>query len=259
MSTERPLAVITGASSGIGTEFARVLAERGCDCVLAARRRERLDGLAEELRQSHGAEVHVVAVDLATPEGPAALFEAVQALERPVAWLVNNAGLGMFGPFADQDLAALHRMCALNMGAVMELTHRFLPTMVAHGSGRILQVSSVGAFQPSPLYAVYSATKSFVRDFSQAVSWELRGTGVTVTSLCPGLTTSEFHQVAVHDTPPHFAWVTMSARSVAEIGVRRAEQGRAHVTPGLMNLIMGWAVKWTPRSISTAAAERAVR
>jgi short-subunit dehydrogenase len=203
--------------------------------------------------------VHVLELDLGTADGPRRLHEAVVALDRPVAWLVNNAGFGMYGRFVDQDLGALQRMTRLNMDAVMELTHRFAPGMVRAGRGRIVQIASVGAFQPSPLYAVYSATKSFVRDFSQAVHHELRGTGVTVTSVCPGVTESEFHDVAAHEKPGWLRFVTMSSRSVAEISIRRAEAGAAHVTPGLMNLLMGWAVKLTPRSIATATAGFAMR
>lgn len=259
MGESRPLAVITGASSGIGTELARVLAERGHDCVITARREDRLEALAEELIREHGVEVTVVAADLSEPEGVEQLWGAIEALERPVAFLVNNAGFGMYGLFAEQDRAALGRMMQLNMISLTELTHRVLPGMIAQGAGRVLQVSSVGAFQPSPRYAVYSATKSYVRDFSQAIHHELRGTGVTVTSLCPGLTESEFHAVAEHTKPAYMDWITMSARSVALIGVQKAEAGRAHVTPGLMNTLMGWAVKCLPRSVATAAAALTMR
>lgn len=254
------LAVVTGASSGIGAELARGLARRGYDCVLTARREDRLRELAAELEKDHGVSATVFAADLASPDGAQKLHDAVVALDRPVTFLVNNAGFGVHGDFVQNDPARLAQMMQLNMVSLTELTHSFAKAMVERGEGRILQVASVGAFQPSPYYAVYSATKSYVRDFSQAVSWELRGTGVTVTSICPGLTATEFHEVADHPKPKAFDMVTMTARDVAEIAIRAAERGRATVTPGLANKIMEWALKWwTPRWVATAMAGISMR
>lgn len=254
------LAVITGASSGIGADFARVLAERGYDCVITARRQDRLDALAARLEKDCGVSATVVVADLGTPGGAGVLYEAVRALGRPVTFLVNNAGFGVYGEFVEHDPARLAQMMQLNMISLTELTHLFAKDMVAQGEGRILQVASVGAFQPSPYYAVYSATKTFVRDFSQAVRWELKGTGVTVTTVCPGLTRTEFHEVADHIKPSYMDSAFMSAREVAEIGIRAAERGRATVTAGFLNKLMEFAMKWwTPRSIATAVAGFSMR
>lgn len=254
MSEERPLAVITGASSGIGAELARVLAERGYDCVISARRAQRLEELASELRDEHRAEVHVVAADLSTRGGARKLFDDVMALERPVDFLANNAGFGIYGKFAEQPVEKIEEMIQLNITSLTTLTRLFVAPMVERGRGRILQVASVGAFQPSPLYAVYSATKSYVRDFSQAIHFELRGTGVSVTTMCPGLTVSEFHEKAEHLKPKYMDTMMMSARSVAQIGVKAAERGKSGVTPGVANKLMEWSVAWTPRPIATWAA-----
>ena len=254
------LAVITGASSGIGADFARILAKRGYDCVITARREDRLKALAAELEKDHGVSATVVAADLGAPDGAKRLYDAVSALGRPVSFLVNNAGFGVYGDFVKSDPARLAQMMQLNMISLTELTHLFAKDMVAHGEGRILQVASVGAFQPSPYYAVYSATKAFVRDFSQAVNWELKGTGVTVTTICPGLTKSEFHEVADHIKPSYMDSIMMSAHDVAEIGIRAAERGRASVTPGLVNKLMELSIKWwTPRSVATALAGISMR
>ena len=260
MAKQKQLAVVTGASSGIGADFARILAARGYDCVLTARRKDRLETLAAELEKDHGVSAIVIASDLGVAGSAAALHDAVGALGRPVTFLVNNAGFGLYGELVKHDAARLGQMMQLNMISLTELTHLFARDMVAQGEGRILQVASVGAFQPSPYYAVYSATKAFVRDFSQALSWELRGTGVTVTTICPGLTKTEFHEVAEHIKPGYMNAVMMSARDVAEIGIRAAERGRATVTPGIVNKLMELAIKWwTPRSVATAMAGLSMR
>lgn len=256
MVKAKGLAVITGASSGIGAEFARVLAARGYDCVVTARRQSRLEELAAELERDHRVKIEVIAADLSTPEGADNLHRDVAALGRPVSFLVNNAGFGVYGDFIEMDSERLLQMMQLNMFSLTTLTHRFAKSMLDNGGGRVLQVASIGAFQPCPLYAVYAATKSYVRDFSQALNWELKGTGVTVSTICPGLTESEFHEVAGHIKPAYMNPVTMSARQVAEIGIRGAEKGRAHVTPGVANKMMGFWVKWMPRSMATDALAR---
>lgn len=259
MAGERKLAVVTGASSGIGAELARVLAARGYDCVITARRVSRLEELAGELRSAHGVEVHVIGADLAQRDGAAKLHADVRALGRPVSFLANNAGFGVYGPFVEQPLDRIEEMLQLNVVSLTTLTRLFAAEMVAQGHGRILQIASVGAFQPSPLYAVYSATKAYVRDFSQAIHFELRGTGVTVTTMCPGLTESEFHEKADHLKPKYMDPMMMSARSVAEIGVRAAERGKSGVTPGIANKLMEWSVAWSPRALATWMAGVSMR
>ncbi|MCZ7681697.1 MAG: SDR family oxidoreductase [Sandaracinaceae bacterium] len=230
MGEGRKLAVVTGASSGIGAELARELAARGYDCVLSARRVSRLEELAAELREGRGIEVHVITADLSTREGAAELFEGVTALGRPVGFLANNAGFGIYGRFVEQPVERIEEMIQLNVTSLTTLTRLFVAPMVRQGHGRVLQVASIGAFQPSPLYAVYSATKAYVRDFSQALHFELRGTGVTVTTMCPGLTESEFHEKADHLKPKYMDTLMMkrAPRGRDRGAGRRARQERGH-------------------------------
>lgn len=250
-SSDREIALVTGASSGLGVEFARLLAERKYDLVITARRAERLRTLESELETAHGVNVEVVVEDLGEPSGTDRLIEKVESLGRPVSVLVNNAGYGLHGLFVDNEAARLQQMLQLNMIALTRLTHHYVRAMVARGRGRILQVSSVGAFQPTPHYAAYSATKSYVLWLAEALQRELRGTGVTCTTICPGLTDTEFHEVAAHPKSGLVATTMMSARAVAGIGIRSMMRGRAVVTPGLINKLTELAVKLVPRSLAT--------
>ncbi len=233
-------ALITGASAGIGTSFARLLARAGCNLVLTARRRERLEALAGELSEAHGVEVEVVTADLAQPEGPAALFAEVAGLARPVDLLINNAGFGVNGTFADNEWARELAMIQVNVTSLVELTKRFLPGMLERGAGDVLLVSSIGAFAPAPGFAVYTATKAFVTHFGAAVGHELRGTGVTVTVLNPGGTATEFFDVAEMKPTRISHLGTMSADAVARIGLRALARGRRSVIAGLANTVMMW-------------------
>jgi len=187
-------AVVTGASSGIGAEFARALAREGISCALAARREERLRGLAEELEKEHGVATRVVAVDLADEQGATALANAVADL--PVAILVNNAGYGLAGRFSELDAERMRRMVNLNCAAPVVLTHRLLPGMLERGRGAVIVTGSVAGSQPLPLHAVYGATKAFDAHFAESLWGELVGTGVDVLVLEPGSTESEFHETA---------------------------------------------------------------
>ncbi len=254
----RPLALVTGASSGIGAQIARSLARRGFDCVLTARREARLEALATDLRAEHGVTAHVVPADLGDPAGASTLIDAVAALGVEVDVLVNNAGFGTYDPAWETDLARTRMMLELNMTALTTLTQHYVVQMVARGQGRVLQVASVGAFQPAPLYSAYAATKAYVLYYSEALAWELRSAGskVTVTTLCPGLTESEFHATAVHTLPRWLERTKMSAESVAEIGVRSALRGKPVVVPCFVNLLSAWIIKVLPRSWATAGAGR---
>ncbi len=257
--SERRTALITGASSGIGARIAHRLAARKHDCVLTARRKDRLDELAKKLEAEHGIRAQALASDLGERSGPDKLIEAVAALGVQVDVLVNNAGFGVYGRFIDQPLDRVMQMVELNLTSLTVLTHHYAKQMASRGGGRVLQVSSIGAYQPSPLYAVYSATKSYVLSFSEAVNYELRGTGVTVTTMCPGLTATEFHEVAAHKKPKWMNLVTMTADDVAEIGVRCMMRGRAVVTTGFMNKLMAFFVRLVPRSWATASAGLSMR
>jgi short-subunit dehydrogenase len=254
--TERKTALITGASSGIGAAVARNLAARGHDCLLAARRKDRLEALAKELEKAHGIRAHAVAADLGVHGGAEQLIADVGA---PVDVLVNNAGFGVYGNFWEHDVARVMQMVELNMVSLTTLTHHYAKEMVRRKSGRILQVASVGAYQPSPLYAVYSATKAYVLFFSEAANHELSGTGVSVTTICPGLTDTEFHEVAAHVKPKWMDMLTMTPADVADIGVRAMMRGRSVVTPGFANKLNAFFVKLMPRSLATWAAGRSMK
>lgn len=247
----REVALITGASSGIGTEFARELAARGYDLIVTARREDRLQALKRELEASASCRVDVIAADLGSPDGPGSLIRQVEALGKPVSMLVNNAGFGVHGDFLDNDAARVAQMVQLNISTLTTLTWHFGRAMRLQGRGRILQVSSIAAFQPSPYYAAYAATKSYVLFLSEAVNCELRGSGVTVTTLCPGMTATEFHDVAEHPKTGLVAMTSMTARDVARAGLSAAMAGRAVVTAGLLNKLLGLTAKLSPRALAT--------
>jgi short-subunit dehydrogenase len=245
----RPLAVVTGASAGIGRELARVLAADH-DLVLTARRADELHALAAELHNTH---CTVVVADLADPTGPRVVFDAVAALGRPADVIVNNAGFGDLGPFAAADPAKLLRMVQVNVTALTELTGLFLPGMLARGRGRILNVGSVAGFQPGPLMAVYYATKAYVNSLSEALAVEVKGTGVTVTCLCPGPTASEFATAAGFGAKSFTVGQEMDARAVAASGVRGMLRGKRVVVPGWRNRALLFAERFVPRAAVLAA------
>jgi uncharacterized protein len=192
-------ALLTGASSGIGRSLAVALAARGANLVLVARRADRLESLATELRKRHGVTVHVIPFDLSAPSAGADLRDAAAQRGIRVTSLINNAGFGSFGPFADQDPDRLAREVAVNVSAPVQLTAAFLPQILTAGRGFIINVASMAAYAPSPRRAVYGATKTFVLTFTEALWAELRGTGVTVFALSPGATSTEFNQVVGTD------------------------------------------------------------
>ena len=186
------VALVTGASAGLGAEFARLFAADGHDLVLVARRRGRLEALAAELSSRHGVAVHVLVADLADPQGVARVIDDVARLGLVITYLVNNAGFGSKGAFLDSEPARALAMLSVNAAAPLALTRSFLPGMVSRRSGRILNVSSMAGFEPGPFMATYHATKAFLNSFSEALSRELQGTGVTLTLSCPGNTETEF-------------------------------------------------------------------
>jgi short-subunit dehydrogenase len=237
-----PKALITGASSGIGLELARVFAREGYRLVLVARNEKLLQDLAGELQT----ETVVIARDLAKAGAAQEVFDQV----REVDVLVNNAGFGSSGKFVEAPLDEQLGMMQLNMTALVALTGLFLPGMLKAGSGRILNVASTAAFQPGPLMAVYYATKAFVLSFSEAIHEELLGSGVTVTALCPGATETGFGDRAnMNDARLFKVKKPMDARTVAEAGYRGLMAGKAIVIPGLMNRVMAQSVRVSPRSV----------
>jgi uncharacterized protein len=191
--------LLTGASSGIGEQFARALAARGCSLVLVARRLDRLERLAAELRRDHGVNVDVLAVDLSSGSAAATVRAAVDELGVRVTGLINNAGFGTFGPFVEEDLATLQREIAVDVAAPVELAAAFLPDLLEAGNGMLINVASMAAYTPTPRMAVYGASKAFVLSFTEALWAELRGTGVRVFAVSPGATSTEFNAVVGTD------------------------------------------------------------
>lgn len=249
-------ALITGASGGIGLEFARLLAQHGHTLALIARDEGVLHHAAGQLRERSHVTVHVLAHDLSRPAAVEELAAQLRAQAISVDILVNNAGSGLFGPFAENDLGDVTRMMHVNMTALTQLTRLLLPAMLARRQGRILNVASTAAFQPGPLMAVYYATKAYVLSFSEALANELSGSGVTVTALCPGLTRTNFQQRAKMERSKLFTGVVMDAATVARIGYRGMMQGRRVVVPGWRNQLLATMVRFAPRRMVTAMVRR---
>jgi uncharacterized protein len=251
------LALITGASSGIGLELARVHAEHGGDMILVARREDRLAAFADELRGEHGRTVYVLARDLSEPGAAAALMADLDRADLRPAILINNAGFGYHGCFHAQDLARNARMVRLNITALMELTGLLAPRLVRAGRGRILNVGSTAGFVPGPNQAVYFATKAFVNSFSQAIAAELRGTGVTVTVLCPGPTASEFARAADVEGTAGFRGRLPTSRDVAEYGYVAMLRGEDLVVHGWrMKALMHGLLRLMPRRLVVRLVNR---
>ena len=232
------LALITGASSGIGAAFARIYARHGYDVALTARREDRLRALADEVRLAHGVEAMILPADLADPAAPAGLIGDIVAHGRTIDALVNNAGYGLVGPFADSRWEEQAASLQVMVTAVCELAHRVLPAMVEQGFGRIVNVASVAGIAPgAPGGGLYSAVKAMVLSFSQTLHLELADSGVHVSALCPGFTWSEFHDVnhtreMIGKAP---SWLWMGADEVAACGYEAAEANRPVCVPGAPN------------------------
>jgi uncharacterized protein len=243
--------LVTGASSGIGTELARELAKRNYNVVLVARRAERLQELAGSLRLAHGIHADVEPCDLTDASARRSLIARLQAGERNVVGVCNNAGFGTVATLLDSDLEREQQVVRLNVEAVHHLTGAFLRGMVDRGAGAVLNVASTAAFQPLPGFATYAASKAFVQSFSEAVHAELGGTGVTVTCLFPGFTYTEFPENAeagdAKSIIPGFLW--MEAPQVARAGVDAMVAGRRTVIPGLRNRASMIGGRMAPRSV----------
>ena len=245
-----PTALITGASSGIGLELARLFARDGYDLVLVARRMERLEQLKGELERSHGVRAHAIPADLTDPGAPAELVRRLEEAGLTVDVLVNNAGFGMAGPLATTEPDTIRDMLRVNVEALTELTRLLLPGMLERRRGRILNVASTAGFVPGPFMAVYYATKAYVISLSEALAEELRGSGVTVTVLCPGPTRTEFQTVARMDSARLFRLPgVMDAEPVARAAYAGLMRGRRMVVPGLMNRALPFVVRFSPRGM----------
>lgn len=255
--SERKNALVTGASSGIGLELARIFAREGYNLVLVARDADRLRRLASELEKSHGTRSLILATDLAEAGSAAYVLDQTSRAQLVVDVLVNNAGFGQYGLFADNDLEECLRQIQLNVTTLTHLTRLYLPGMIGRTSGRILNVASTAAFQPGPLMAVYFATKAYVLNFSEALANELEGTGVTVTCLCPGATATEFHERAKATGQRLLKMGSMDARTVAEDGYRALIEGKPVVISGFKNWLVAQSVRFAPRRLVTWIARKA--
>ena len=246
--------LITGASQGIGYEFTKLFAADGWQLVLVARDAARLTEVADELRARHGVTVKVLAKDLSRATSSQEIFDALQREQIAVSILVNNAGFGFQGAFAELDWQRHHELVQVNITALTQLTHLFLPAMLARREGRILNVASIVAFLPGPFLAMYYASKAFVYSFSCALAEEVAGSGVTVTVLCPGITKSQFHARA--GLKRNAGFLAMGADEVAKIGYRALMAGRPIVVAGWINKLVTTMAKAMPtRLLSRVAAK----
>ena len=250
--------LVTGASSGIGADVARSLARRGHGCTLVARRAERLEELATELRDQHGVRVEVLEADLGDERGRSRMLARLSQLALNVEVLVNNAGFGSGGLFQELDAEREVQMVRLNVEAVVALCAHYVPEMVRRGRGGVLNVASTAAFQPLPRQATYGASKAFVLSFTEALHADLAGTGVTATALCPGPVRTEFADTAgigeEAEGLPEVFWA--ESPDVAEQGVRGLERGRRVVVPGLLNRAGALGGQHVPRSLLLRVAGR---
>jgi len=258
---DRKTALITGASFGIGLELARIFAREGHNLVLVARTADKLRQVASELEKAHSTRSLILAADLAEPGAAAYVLDQTTRAQIAVDTLVNNAGFGQYGLFAENDLEECLRQIQLNVTTLTHLTRLYLPEMIERAKtektpGRILNVASTAAFQPGPLMAVYFATKAYVLHLSEALANELDGTGVTVTCLCPGATATEFHKRANATGMRLLKMGSMDARTVAEDGYRALMAGRPVVISGFKNWLVAQSVRFSPRKLVTAIARK---
>lgn len=244
--TNQAPVVITGASSGIGTELARGLARRGYPLVLVARRKERLDELAEEVGSQYSVGAEVQPLDLSDADARQQLSERLRG--EPIAGLCNSAGFGTSGVFQDLPIDRESEEVVLNSLTLMELTHAALPGMVERGAGAVLNIASIAGFQPMPYMAVYSATKAFVQTFSEAVHEELSGTGVSVTVLCPGPVPTEWGEIA---NAERFSIpiAQVSPHDVAEAAIAGMVEGKRSVVPGIVPKAVSIGGRYMPRTL----------
>lgn len=247
-------ALITGASSGFGVDFAHLLAELGANLILVARRTEPMQALASELQKRHGTETRVIGLDLAQAEAASTLKAQTDALGLSVDILINNAGYGLFGEFLAQPLMNTRDMLQLNMLTLTELTHHYSLDMARRGGGHILLVASIGGYQATPSYAAYSASKAYVLLFGEALNQELKASNVKVSVLSPGISATAFLQVSGQRPTLYQRLLMMRSRPVAQIGLRAMFRGKASVVPGLLNKLTVISNRLTPRPLQSRMA-----
>ena len=240
-------ALITGASMGLGAEWARLFGADGYDLVLVARSKDKLDALAEELESAHGIRTHVIAADLSEPKGPMTVWKTLNAAGIDVDVLINNAGFGSNGLFTELDVNRELDMIRVNIEALVHLTRLFMPGMVARKKGAVMNIASTAAFQPGPRMATYYATKAFVLSFSEALAEEVRKHGVSVTAHCPGATHTAFAGTAKIDRSRLFQMGAADAKDVAQHGYQAVQKGHVVSIPGVKNKAGAFMVRLSPR------------
>jgi short-subunit dehydrogenase len=253
----KPVAVITGASSGLGVDFAKEAAADGYDLVLIARSTEPMEALGAQLRESHGTQTHVIGMDLASPGAGAAAAQAIARLGVEPEMLINNAGFGYNGSFVEGDADVTARMTQLNVVTLTDLTRALLPGMLARKRGYVMLLASTASFQPGPMMAVYCATKAYVLSFGEAIAYELRGSGVSVTTVCPGATETNFQKAASIDASSAIMkGGMMSSAAVAKEGYAAMKRGRRVIVTGLLNAISAASGRYLPHDIVLPVAAR---
>jgi len=254
--SKKKTALVTGASSGLGLELAQLFAADGHDVVLVARRKPELDALAARLVAERGVQAHVLPEDLADATAPERLVAELAGRGIEIEFLVNNAGFGARGAFASLDMRRALDMIQVNIAALVELTGLLVPGMIARKSGRVLNLGSTAGFQPGPNMAVYYATKAFVNSFTEALAFELRGTGVSATLSCPGATATEFGQVANNGKTKLFKAGAMAAPVVAAAAYRAMMAGRDTIIHGARNKLLIHSQRLAPRATVRAITAR---
>ena len=252
-------ALVTGASSGMGADFARQLAAQGCKMILVARRAEKLQALRIELFERHSVEAVTVAMDLSEADAPRKLYDQLKAQGLAVDVLINNAGYAQYGEFVRVDWERCRAMLELDVVSLTHLTRLFAADMAERKSGFVLLVASTGAFQPTPLYAAYAAAKSYVLYFGEALHYELRPNGVNLTVLCPGVTRTEFFDVAGQEMTPFQRLTAMNSADVARIGLRALFRKRSCVVAGPANAVIAALGPLFPRQFMAGMAARMMK
>src|ERR1700728_23805 len=250
-------ALITGASAGIGLELAKLLAANGADLVLTARRTDRLQQMAADLKSAHNVQIEICPADLTQPEAPQQIYNFTTAKKLEIEFLINNAGFGAFGYAHEIPAEKMLEMIQVNCAAVVHLTRLYLPAMVARKHGDVLIVASLAAFQAVPFNSVYAATKAFDLLFAEGVAEEVRNFGVRVCALCPGSTNTEFQQVA--EQPDRVFRSAETPEKVARVGLEALAAGKSYVISGFMNKLMQEGQRLAPRRFVTKTAAKMMR
>lgn len=252
-------ALVTGASSGLGEDFARELAAEGMHLVLAARSLAPMESLAAAIRAAHGVEVVVESIDLARPESADELYQRIAARGIEVEVLINNAGFGVFGEFVATEWSRIERMLQVDLMSLTRLTHLYGADMARRRHGRILLIASIGGYQATPLYAAYCAAKAYVLSLGEALSDELGRAGVNVTVLSPGITATRFLEVSGQRATFYQRMVMMQSLPVVRIGLKALARGRASIVPGILNALTVFGNRFLPRPWQSAIAYRLMK